>query len=86
MWTAFKNVESGMVHVVSVPSGMSPHGFAMDWPMAETDEPVTCNLCLKFAFAGRNHDARLKAMLPDELRGLERACGICGVPVSKCCC
>jgi len=86
MWTAFKNVESGMVHAVSMPSGMSPHGFAMDWPLVETDEAVSCHTCLQFAFRGRNHNSRLRAMLPDVLRGEERACGICGAPVSRCCC
>ena len=70
MWQAFKNVESGTVHAVSMPSGMSPHGFAMDWGLVETDEPLTCHLCLQFAFRWRNQDAGLKAMLPvDTFRG-----------------
>ena len=64
MWKAFKNVETGTVHAVSLPAGMSPHGFAMDWPLEQTDAPVTCHLCLQFAFRGRDQDAGLKAMLP----------------------
>jgi hypothetical protein len=89
MWTAFKNVETGKVHAVSLPGGMSPHGFAMDWPLAETKEPLTCHQCLEFAFRWRNQDFRLEAMLPGEAvgRGVqERRCLICGVPVSQCCC
>ena len=49
MWIAFKNVETGTVHAVSLPAGMSPHGFAMAWPLEETKEPLTCHLCLQFA-------------------------------------
>ena len=89
MWVAFKNVETGMVHAVSLPRGMSPHGFAMAWPLAETTEPSTCHLCLQFAFLWRNQDAELKAMLPPEAGGrevTERRCMICGVPVNQCCC
>ena len=87
MWIAFKNVETGIVHAVSLPGGMSPHGFAMDWPVEETSEPLTCHLCLQFAFRWRNQDSGLKAMLPAELGGVpERRCMICGVPVSRCCC
>jgi hypothetical protein len=66
MWVAMKNVETGIVHAVSLPAGMSPHGFAMAWPLAETTEPLTCHLCLQFAFRWRNQDAGLKAMLPVE--------------------
>ena len=89
MWVAFKNVETGIVHAVSLPAGMSPHGFAMNWPLAETNEPLTCHLCLQFVFGWRNQDAGLKAMLPPELGGCgvpERRCMICNVPVSQCCC
>ena len=85
MWIAFKNVETGMVHAVSLPGGMSPHGFAMDWPLKETIEPLTCHLCLKFAFKWRNQNTALKAMLPGEVRK-EHRCVICGAPVSQCCC
>jgi hypothetical protein len=77
MWVAFKNVETGTVHAVSLPAGMSPHGFAMDWPLAETKEPLTCHLCLQFAFRWRNQDAGLEAMLPAEVGGRgvqERRC------------
>ena len=76
MWVAMKNVETGIVHAVSLPGGMSPHGFAMDWPLAETDEPLTCHLCLQFAFRWHNQDAGLKAMLPvDTFKGPP----LCGV-------
>jgi hypothetical protein len=68
MWTACKNIESGVVHAVSLPAGMSPHGFAMDWPVVETNEPVTCHLCLQFAFRWRNQQAELNELLPAELR------------------
>jgi hypothetical protein len=64
MWKAFKNVETGTVHAVSVPRGMSPHGFAMNWPLEETHEPLTCHLCLQFAFQWRHSEAALNAMLP----------------------
>jgi hypothetical protein len=66
MWTAFKNVDTGTVHAVSLPKGMSPHGFAMDWPLAETKEPLTCPICLKFAFQWCGRDTELQAMLPGE--------------------
>jgi hypothetical protein len=61
----------------------------MDWPLSETNELLTCHLCLQFAFGWRNQDAELKAMLPPDLCGRkvpERRCMICGVPVSQCCC
>ena len=67
MWIACKNVETGIVHAVSLPGGMSPHGFAMDWPLEETEESLTCHLCLQFAFRWRHQDGGLKAMLPAEL-------------------
>jgi len=89
MWQAFKNVSSGTVHAVSLPSGMSPHGFAMDWGLAQTDEPLSCQLCLMIAYLWRSTDFGLNAMLPAELRAKEvreRRCRICGVPVSQCCC
>jgi hypothetical protein len=89
MWKAFKNVESGTVHAVSLPSGMSPHGFAMNWGLVETDEPLTCQLCLISAYEWRRTNPALNAMLPADLRtkGVqERRCMICGVVVSKCCC
>ena len=85
MWKAFKNVETGAVHAVLMPDGMSPHGFAMHWPMVETDESLTCHLCLRFAYQYCYRDAALMDMLPRE-RGQERRCMICNVPVSKCCC
>jgi hypothetical protein len=48
----------------------------MDWPLAETNEPLTCHLCLQFAFRWRNQDGGLKAMLPaDALKGPP----LCGV-------
>jgi hypothetical protein len=72
MWTAFKNVETGVVHAVSMPRGMSPHGFAMDWPLAETKEPLTCPMCLKFAFKWCGRDTELPAMLPDEIEASAR--------------
>jgi hypothetical protein len=68
MWQAFKNVSSGTVHAVSLPSGMSPHGFAMSWGLVETDEPLTCQLCLMFAYEWRRTNAALNAMLPADLR------------------
>jgi hypothetical protein len=49
MWEAAKNIETGIVHAVSLPGGMSPHGFAMDWNLEGTEETVTCKACLKFA-------------------------------------
>jgi len=64
MWIACKNIETGIVHAVSLPAGMSPHGFAMDWPLAEAHEPLTCQVCLRFAFRWRNQDTGLKALLP----------------------
>jgi hypothetical protein len=67
MWTAFKNVETGTVHAVSLPAGMSPHGFAMNWPMEQTTEPLSCHLCLQFAFRYRGQDSRLETMLPREV-------------------
>jgi len=70
-WKAFKNVETGVVHAVLLPKGMSPHGFAMDWPLAETQEPLTCHLCLQFAFQWHRSEAALKAMLPAELASNE---------------
>jgi hypothetical protein len=63
MWTAFKNVETGTVHAVSLPGGMSPHGFAMGWPLEQTTQPLTCHLCLRFAHRWGAQDAGLKAML-----------------------
>jgi hypothetical protein len=89
MWVVFKNVETGTVHAVSLPAGMSPHGFAMAWPLEETKGPLTCHLCLQFAFRWRNQDAGLEAMLSAEAGGRgdqERRCMVCGVPVSQCCC
>jgi len=66
MWYAFKNVETGVVHCVSLPAGMSPHGFAMTWPMEQTQEALTCHLCLQFAFKWGWEDKTLEAMLPKE--------------------
>jgi hypothetical protein len=89
MWKAFKNVETGVVHAVSMPRGMSPHGFAMNWSLVETAEPLTCHLCLQFAFQGRFQSAELHAMLPsgfDGCGGAERRCSLCHVPLSRCCC
>ena len=68
MWQAFKNVSSGTVHAVSLPAGMSPHGFAMNWGLVETDEPLTCQLCLIFAYEWRRTNPALNAMLPADLR------------------
>ncbi len=61
-------METGTVHAVSLPSGMSPHGFAMDWPMAETQEGVNCHLCLQFALRWRASEPALDALLPAEVR------------------
>lgn len=66
MWCAFKNVETGVVHAVSLPAGMSPHGFAMAWPLEQTEEPLSCHLCLQFAFTWRWRDKALETMLPKE--------------------
>jgi hypothetical protein len=66
MWKAFKNVETGMVHAVSLPGGMSPHGFAMDWGLVETDEPLNCHWCLHFAYRGGSQANGLWALLPVE--------------------
>ena len=66
---------------------MSPHGFAMNWGLVETDEPSTCQLCLQFAYQRRRTNAALNAMLPADFEATEvreRRCVICGVPVSKC--
>jgi hypothetical protein len=89
MWKALKNVETGIVHAVRLPQGMSPHGFAMDWPLVETQEPLTCHLCLQFAFQWRYRHAELHAMLPsdfDGCGGAERRCSLCQAPVSRCSC
>ena len=89
MWKAFKNVETGTVHAVSLVSGMSPHGFAMDWPLVETAEPLTCHQCLQYAFRRQNAANELNALLPTEMVGHkepERCCTLCGTPVSQCCC
>jgi hypothetical protein len=67
MWMAFENIETKTVHAVSFPAGMSPHGFAMDWPLEQTEKPVTCGLCLKFALRWRDQDAGLAALLPAHL-------------------
>jgi len=89
MWKAYKNVETGIVHAVRLPAGMSPHGHAMNWPLVETDAPLSCHLCLQFAYEWRFRDTDLFAMLPDNfsLEGKnERRCARCGAPVSRCCC
>jgi hypothetical protein len=76
MWTAFKNVETGTVHAVSLPGGMSPHGFAMGWPLEQTTERLTCHLCLQFAHRWRDQDAGLKAMLPVDIFKAARSGGV----------
>jgi hypothetical protein len=68
MWIAFKNFETGAVHAVSFPAGMSPHGFAMNWPLEQSGEPISCALCLKFALRWREQDAGLAALLPVHLK------------------
>jgi hypothetical protein len=68
MWQAFKNIESGTVHAVAVPAGMSPHGFAMNWGLVATDEPLTCQLCLMFAYEWHRTNPGLNALLPADLR------------------
>jgi hypothetical protein len=78
MWQAFKNVSSGTVHAVLMPSGMSPHGYAMDWALVETDEPLTCRWCLIFAYEWRRTNPALNAMLPAEMR-----CGVESKPLPK---
>jgi hypothetical protein len=40
----------------------------MDWALAETDEPLTCQLCLIFAHEWRRTNPVLNAMLPADLR------------------
>jgi hypothetical protein len=75
MWKSFKNVETGTVHAVSLPGGMSPHGFAMDWPMVETGAPLTCLLCLQFAYRWGGQDNGLWAMLPGEGNKTAKAWG-----------
>jgi len=67
MWKALKNVETGTIHAVSMPTGMCPHGFAMDWPLVETSEPLTCHQCLQHAYWRRYQDAGLKALLPADM-------------------
>ena len=69
MWTKFKNIESGIVHAVSFPGGMTCHGFALNWPLLNTNEPLTCNMCLQFAYRWREQDAGLDALLPAKLKG-----------------
>ena len=88
MWLAFKHVKTGIVHAVSLPRGMSPHGYALDWPLVKTDAPLSCHLCLQFAFGGRFQDARLHALLPADFceSKTERRCLLCNAPVSRCCC
>jgi hypothetical protein len=66
MWCAHKNVETGVVHAVALPGGMSPHGFALNWPLVRTDEPLTCHLCLLFAYARGGRDEGLARMLPPD--------------------
>lgn len=68
MWKAFKNAETGLVHAVLMPKGMSPHGYAMDWPLVETEEPLTCPQCLQFAYERRSWDRQLCGLLPVEAR------------------
>jgi hypothetical protein len=85
MWQAMKNVETGVVHAVELPAGMSPHGYAMDWPMAKIEAPLTCHLCLQFAYRCCWRDENLAAMLPKQATP-ERRCEICNAPVSRCCC
>jgi hypothetical protein len=90
MWKAFKNVETGVVHAVKLPTGRTPHGYAMDWPMEETREALTCHVCLQFAFQWAWRDAALAAMLPEgelsQPAKSDRRCLICRVPLSRCCC
>ena len=89
MWKAFKNVETGIVHAVSMPQGMSPHGYALNWPLEEIRKSLTYHLCLLFAFQGRYQHVELHAMLPadfDGCGGAERRCSLCHAPVSRCCC
>lgn len=71
MWQAFKNVETGVIHAVKVPGGRTPHGFAFDWPLVETAAPLTCHLCLRYAYAHRRQAPALEAMLPVEMRAIE---------------
>jgi hypothetical protein len=44
MWVASKDVETGIVHAVSLLREMSPHGFAIGWPMEETKESLNVTL------------------------------------------
>jgi hypothetical protein len=69
MWMAFKNFKTQSVHAVSLPAGMSPHGFAMYWPLEQIEGPITCHLCLKFAQRWQEQDPGLEALLPRHLRG-----------------
>jgi hypothetical protein len=69
MWIAFKNFKTNTIHAVSLPAGMSPHGFAMYWPLEQMEDgPITCQLCLKFALRWREQDAGLAALLPASLK------------------
>jgi hypothetical protein len=87
MWKTFKNVKSGTVHAVALPSGMSPHGSAMGWALAETHESLSCRQCLQFAFQWRKQNAQLKAMLPaDADGGSGTSLVVCQATVRECCC
>jgi hypothetical protein len=68
MWTAFRNFKSDTVHAISFPAGMSPHGFAMYWPLEETSEKIPCHLCLKFALRWHEQDEGLAGLLPPHLK------------------
>jgi hypothetical protein len=69
MWQAFKNLKSGTVHAVSLPTGMSPHGSAIGWALVETPEPLSCHYCLQFAFQWCNSNPELMALLPADVAG-----------------
>ena len=89
MWKAFKNIESGVVHAVKMPEGVTPHGFAMNWPVIETEEPLSCPMCLRAAYEWRFRVPEFYALLPENYQvpgTSERRCGICHAPVSRCCC
>jgi hypothetical protein len=65
-----------------MPRGMSPHGFAMDWPVVETDEPLSCHLCLQFALGYRKQHLELNGMLPAELREVSADASLRGAGIT----
>jgi hypothetical protein len=50
---------------------------SVGWPLEETKAPLTCHLCLQYAFWRRHKDTGLEAMLPAQTNG-------CGVAERRC--